>query len=501
SGRYIFIPAEVGSGAGVFRYDTQTGQHVTLMQGNGSGTRQSDPAAFDPMNDDFARIDPCTWTPWGTIVTGEETTGGRCFEIMNPLSESGPFNVVWRSNIPAMGHEGQRFDANGVFYIVDENNSGSVYKFVPSTAGDLSQGQTFVLSVNAYLGAADQNWNSAINVGQIRRGSATWVPLTDANGVALTAANPFAFVTTTGGRDAADEVNGTPYGRPEDLTIGRLANGNEIVYFTATSENSVYGIELISTVEARVHLFASRDTVNEANGQPIGNQLSSPDNLAIDAFGNIYVIEDQNPGDVFKCTDADGDGVAESIGRFISLGVGGSEPTGFIVDPTDDFRFIVAIQHPSSGNDAVWSIDTRAFPGTGDDLILAAGVNEAPMIVPGESTKSVRAFNDLNFHVASPSGLFVGSTYFFFFDLYLTGLRPVTGAPFLHADLATAVGVVNTAPSILPSLLPSAGANFMGVLPPGLAGISVIFQAAAASANAKNHFVAVSDGVELQIIL
>ena len=65
--------------------------------------------------------------------------------------------------------------------------------------------------------------------------------------------------------------------------------------------------------------------------------LSSPDNLASDVAGNVFIIEDQNQGDIWIANDADKDGVAESIAMFASLGDYGSEPTDFKVDPRDPF--------------------------------------------------------------------------------------------------------------------------------------------------------------------
>ena len=63
SGRFIFVPCEnFGGGAGVFRYDTQTGIFQTLMRGNGAGvgTRNPNPATFNAATDEFAAFDPCT---------------------------------------------------------------------------------------------------------------------------------------------------------------------------------------------------------------------------------------------------------------------------------------------------------------------------------------------------------------------------------------------------------------------------------------------------------
>jgi hypothetical protein len=429
SGRYVFIPAEVGTGAGVFRYDTVSKSFVNLLVGNNSGTRESDPSKWDPKNDDFARLDPATLTPWGSVITGEETTGGRLFEITNPMASSG-VQVLWRSNIPAVSHEGLRFDKDGNLYFIDEYNSGSIYKFVPATKGDLSVGQTFVLSVDAYASDANAdasaNWDATANRGTTRFGAATWVPMTDKSGKALTQADPFAYVNTTGGRNAADELKGTPYGRPEDLAVNTLASNNEAIYCALTSENRVISIELLSDTKCMVRVFCDFDTIHLATGKDVNptqndpytspgpdsaTNFDDPDNLAVDHNGSIYILEDEGPGDMWKCFDADRDGVAESMAIWGSLGVAGSEPTGLHVHPTMPGRFIVCVQHPSSGDDALWQIDTDSYPGNASDLVLATGVNRAASYGPGESVLRAVAQDSIQFDILSPKSTHSGSPY------------------------------------------------------------------------------------------
>lgn len=367
SNRYVFIPAETGTGAGLTRYDRQTGDFVTALKGNNSGVFTSDPAMWNPQNDDFGALDPAEWTPLGTVLTAEEWSGnGRIFEWMNPMMEAGEdAQVRWLSNIPSVSHEGLKFDTDGTMYFVDEYNSGSIYKFVPTIANDLSKGQVFVLVVDAYTGNPVANWNDASNSGATRFGPATWVPITDANNQALTTTDPFVFNADRGGRLAADEVNGTPYGRPEDL---ELVNGR--LYCAVTSENRVLSIELISDTEANVGILVDRNTLDSGTGAPVDTDLANPDNLASDSKGNLYVIEDNNPGDIWMVHDIDKDGQGESMSRFASLGVAGSEPSGFIRTNHPD-QFLVCVQHPTSGNDALWLItgsDTLRMPNTSKTL-------------------------------------------------------------------------------------------------------------------------------------
>jgi hypothetical protein len=135
SSRYVFWACEQSFGAGLLRYDTVARTARMLVVGNASGDRASAPDSWDPANDDYRNLDPCLWTPWNTILTGEEAPGGRLFEILNPLAPSSPYQLVWHAKIPAVTHEGLRLDRDGVLYFSDEDNSGSV----PATSRSASR--------------------------------------------------------------------------------------------------------------------------------------------------------------------------------------------------------------------------------------------------------------------------------------------------------------------------------------------------------------------------
>jgi hypothetical protein len=502
TGRYIFTPSEVGDGCGVFRYDTVTRTHVTLMAGIPGTPRTADPNVWVATNDNYMRFDPCTYTPWNTILLGEETTGGRLFEVMNPLS-NGPFQVRWLTKVPAMAHEGVRFDRHGNLYTVDEDNSGCIYKFVPTVPGDLSQGQTFVLSVDAFANnpAAMPNelWNSAANRLTQRFGAAHWVPLTDANGNQITTANPFVYVTATGGRTAADEIRGTPYGRPEDLDVNVLASGNDCLYCTVTSENRVLSIELTGGNTAMVRVFCDFDTINLATGVDVnpaqndpytspgaGTVFASPDNLAADAFGNIYVIEDGEPngGDIWKTVDANRDGVAEAMGIFVTLGISGSEPSGMIFDPSNPYRFIVNIQHPASGNDATWAFETRPYAGSNGDLVLKTGVDAVPTSGPGEFVKTAYASDVVGFQTTSPNGSLHGRP----FALLLQPVSSAAGAtaflpPLWMSPFLPMIPLVGGPAGQFTTVLPYGGSSTAVQVPAFLGGISVVAQSLGVAPN------------------
>lgn len=374
--QFIFIPHETPFGAGVSRYDIENDETALLFSGDLGGLTGN-------WVNDYGAFDPSTWTPNSTLLVAEEWTGeGRVIEVLNPYADPGEIQIRELDSIANVAHEGLRFARDGrTLYFVDEWNSGSIYKFVLSRRGDYTQGQTFVLVVDAFSGDASANYNEGVNQGAVRTGIARWVPITDRSGVKLTVVDPFrngptedprVNPDTRGGRGAADEVRGTPFGRPEDMEVGRLGNGNEVVYFTATSENAIYSIEMQRDGRPFVRLAASETgTPKNVGFAPTTGRMNSPDNLAQDALGNIYIIEDAPNGDtvggdIWFMRDVDSDGVAESLDHFLSIQVDGAEATGMIFNPRHPTEFVVAVQHPDSTDltrvangfgDALWQFD------------------------------------------------------------------------------------------------------------------------------------------------
>jgi len=365
SNQFIYIPMEVGRGAGVVRYDRDAGLSTTLLGGNNTGVFSSTPGSWSATDDDFGAIDPAVITPSNTLVVAEEWTGnGRMFEISNQETATGPADtsVTWLSNIPSVSHEGIKFDSLGRMYFIDENASGSLYRMTPTVAGDLTLGKVEVMRVAGFAG--DPSFAPTGQAG--RTGAGEWIEIVNKDGNATTTANPFDF-TTRGGRAAADEVGATPFGRPEDLEIATLANGKEAIFMATTSENIVWSIELDADGNEGVNVteFVNSLVTLSSQSSPVGVGAADPfygmddvDNLAFEVGPNgeiqLFIVEDENPSDIWVATDANGDGVAEIVDLFASLGVPGSEATGFIVDPRGGY--LVNVQHPSSANDALWSI-------------------------------------------------------------------------------------------------------------------------------------------------
>ena len=374
-GRYLFTVFETGQ-SGVQRHDLREGWTETIWQ------------SLAPLG--HVAFDACYWTPWGTLITAEESWEtaplgstspyGRLFELKNPLHAPGILEPLTEDSndnadfehqnvIPRTSHEGIQFDKAGNMYFIDELNGGNIYKFTSAAklgkaghrADYFAAGQTFVLRVG------DGNTPNAT-------GAYTWVPFTDARGKGLPGALTITDVRGVTSVDARNTTNlasfkGTDYQRPEDMQI-QTAKGVEYLYVTTTTTHEVYVLNLKTN---RISVFADRNTIDLATGLPVGSALASPDNLAIDHDGNIYIVEDRSGGvddDIWFARDRNHDGdlkdPGEGLERWASNGTVGSEFTGLYFDPRNKRRAWVNIQHPASGNDRIIEI-TIPHHGRDDD--------------------------------------------------------------------------------------------------------------------------------------
>ncbi len=383
AGRFLFMPFESSAG-GVQRIDLHDSNYATRTV-----------TIVAPGTQNFVSGDASRWTPWGGYLTAEESWGngsskGRLFEVTNPTTATangGAF--VQRSILPRVSHEGLAFDKQKSLYFVDELNGGSVYKYVSANANAnngndyFAAGQTFALKVGAG-GQFEGNNGPAIT------GAASWVAITESNGAAIAGVSSVLADGTIDGRVTADHASilGTGYNRPEDMEIQNLANGDQLLYFTTTDSDTnasttdgrsrVYTLNL-STNE--VNLFADSNTIDLATGLAAGGGFRNADNLAIDAAGNMYFIEDRdgaNDDDIWIARDLNMDGDllddGEGMARWASNGTPGSEFTGLYFDMNDPNKAYVNIQHPSTGIDRTMQITAVPEPETYAMMLAGLGL-------------------------------------------------------------------------------------------------------------------------------
>lgn len=309
AGRYLYRPAEGSIGA-VTVTDLETG--VTKR------------FAFHP---DWESMDPIAWTPWGTILVGEEATvaskkdpqypnaiGGLMYEIfLNQNDPTTADSVVARPALGAKAHEGNRFDSQGNHYGISESNPGFIYKFVPDRRGDLSTGQLYALRVTQPTGD--------------RTGQAEWIPLdraavqVDARAVALAA-------------------GATGYNRPEDVETGTSSGnshgGANTLYVALTGQSGPADNRIIAVDLSGPFVY---DYVRIGLNAPADFEM--PDNLALSKSGDLFIAEDPGGGsptkkkgdDIWMASPGNGPHApASSVVRFATLTDCDAEPTGLYFD-------------------------------------------------------------------------------------------------------------------------------------------------------------------------
>lgn len=308
AGRYLYRTHEVGSNGAVTVTDLLTDVTTLVDQ--------------EPH---YEALDGIAWTPWNTLIFAEErivaslkdprvpnAVGGLVYEFDPRTGVTIPLPAVG-----ARSHEGLRFDPQGNLYGISEstpgaNGSGAIYKFVPDRRGDLTSGQLYALKVLDSV---------------TRTGAAVWVPL-DRQAVQVNSDAPAIAAGATG------------WGRPEDVEIGTSTGNNRggqnVMYVAMTSEDLVIRIVLDGD-DAFVSNYV-KEGVNVTG-------LDSPDNLALDPFGNLYIAEDRSQSDIFVAhAGSGGQLVASSVERFASLSDCDAESTGIYFDRTGKTLF-VQVQH------------------------------------------------------------------------------------------------------------------------------------------------------------
>jgi hypothetical protein len=328
---------ETGRHAGRYLYRTHEVRHVDPEDGSGGSVSVVDTwtgaAKVLALRYDWEALDGIEWTSWGTLLFAEEAgeqgrpdpdfpsaERGLLYEVaFDPLDPSTAASITARPALGAFAHEGIVVDAGGNVYVIDEFALGAICKFVPDNAGDLSSGQLYALKVT------DPS----------RTGAAEWVAL-DRDAVQIDA------------RTEALGKGATTWGRPEDLDLIR-----NVLYAAITSEAKVIAIDL-KTPQPFVSNFVEAGVNVPVEGSTrwgVHTGFRSPDNVAVDRAGNLWIVEDNVPSDIWVATpDRNRDGRADNVHLFASLSDRTAEGTG-IYFGKDSHVLFVNVQHSVSGND------------------------------------------------------------------------------------------------------------------------------------------------------
>jgi secreted PhoX family phosphatase len=229
-------------------------------------------------------------------------------------------------------------------YVVDEFRGqregfgGGIYKFVPDSYGDLSSGNLYALKVTG---------------GPDGTGQGEWVgPIDPLNA-----------------RQAGTDAGGTGWNRPEDLEII-----GDTLYVAVTEGRYEGGVEqydgrvlainlnsLVVTDFVKGGLNAPLEVGSPGNPAAYQTGFDNPDNLAESPNGDLIIVEDNVPSDIWwvPTKDQDQDGAADNVYLFASLSDPAAEGTG-IYFGKDPKTLYVNVQHSAAADgDATWAITKR----------------------------------------------------------------------------------------------------------------------------------------------
>jgi hypothetical protein len=349
---------ETGPMKGRFMYRTHELRNPSNQPEGGSvsvvdlKTGETRLVAQDPTYD---ALDGIRWTPWGSILFAEEIAGGRLLEIFLEEDLMTAKKVVDRPAVGRLAHEGIDLDRDGNVYVVDEHRGrtsgcnsavpcgGGVYKFIPDVAGDLSAGSLYALKVNGADGVGQGEWVGPID------------PLT--------------------ARESGSAAGGQSYQRPEDLEVigetlyvaitegprdTKTDESGALVFTSELYEGRVIAIDLDTMKVTNFVKPGVNAPVEIGKPGEEGHQtgFDSVDNLAEAPNGDLVMIEDNKPSDIWFASQVTNEfGASRYVSLFASLTDPGAEGTGIYFSPVDRNTLYVNIQHSAADDgDATWAI-------------------------------------------------------------------------------------------------------------------------------------------------
>ncbi len=281
-----------------------------------------------------------TVTPWGTIITAEESTNA------GDLNNDGYQDVGWLVEIDPvtasvkdygsgqeklwalgrMSHENVVVTADGTTaYFGEDGGTHCVYKFVADTPFDLTSGNLYVLQLSDPLNATHDPVSSA----------GTWIQVPNDTKAERNTVNT-----------AAAALGGTSFNGVEDCEIDPLTG---MIYFTAKGYDRVYRFQDNGAAFTDFETFVggqaySLQTAQGAISEPWGD---GNDNLTFDGDGNLWVLQDGGNNYIWVVS-SEHTQANPKVKLFASMPAG-SEPTGLTFSP--DYRFgFFSVQSPDDSN-------------------------------------------------------------------------------------------------------------------------------------------------------
>ncbi|WP_433335516.1 alkaline phosphatase PhoX [Spirillospora sp. CA-294931] len=280
---WIYVSnSELGSGAG----------GVSMLKFNSSGQV----TAASRILSNTSRNCAGGTTPWNTWLSGEETSTGYMWETY-------PFGGTGVAR-PAMGrftHEAAAADpVRKVIYLTEDVSDSCLYRFIPTTWGNLSSGTL-----------------QALKAGTGTSGSFTWGTVSDPDG------SPTATRNQVSGAKRFNGGEGCHY-------------ANDTLWFTTKGDNRVWQLNLANST----YELAYDDNLVNPGPAP----LTGVDNITGSSSGDLFVAEDGGNMEIALITPDD------KISVFLRInGQSSSEITGPAFSPAGN-RLYFSSQRGTSGS-------------------------------------------------------------------------------------------------------------------------------------------------------
>jgi len=301
-------------------------------------------------------------TLWNTVLSCEENfeetakVSGLPLEHYGWVVEIDPFDASYRKKHTALGrfnHEntamGLAKDGRVVVYMGDDKKDACVYKFISRGKYDPALGRR-----NSALLE-----DGTLYVANLKTGK--WIPVTVEGVRKALEGKPDELKkwnhqgdVVTNCHEAVRIVGGTPTDRPEDIEISPFDNTVFICHTNNDAHGNIHG-HITRIFEAGNDLGALEFDfeIFAAGGRQSG--FSSPDNLAFDSNGNLWVVTDissssQNKG-VHKSFMNNGlfviptHGPSKGVALQFASGPVECELTGPFFTP-DERTLFLSVQHP-----------------------------------------------------------------------------------------------------------------------------------------------------------
>lgn len=330
-------------GVSVFyiRFNDSTG---TWMRDSSGKVNLSHPALVQSTRNCSGGV-----TPWGTIITSEESFN------TGDVNADGYQDVGWQVEYNPWTRQVRDYNGDGIpdklwamgrmsheniavandsltAYYAEDGGTSCVYKFIAFQKTRLDSGLLYVLQRNGTTGTTGQ-WILVPNTTQAQRNTTN---------------------------SLAGGLGGTNFNGPEDVEISPL---NGMVYFTSKGNGIIYRFQDNGMTVSNFENYVGNSSVNytmnvEGGGSQSANWGSGIDNLVFDNLGNLWAQQDGGNGHIWVIRP-DHTPASPKVDIFATT-PSGSESSGLTFTP--DYRQGFLSIMGASGSNSTVATDATGAP-------------------------------------------------------------------------------------------------------------------------------------------